>query len=224
MAAEAPKRAKKTRAEKSIENRNSILEAAAEIVGELGYAEASIARITQRAGLAQGTFYLYFESRQALFDELLPHMGQGLLDFLHSRVEGATDMLDVEERGFRGFFDYLQRNPSFFRVLNEAEVAAPRAYEEHFDKLRKRYVDSLERSWARGQLAGYALEEMEVLAYILMAARSYLYLRYSKDESGPKPIPDWVVNAFVKFISGGLLYRPVATSDHRCDKKDASSS
>lgn len=207
MASETQRKKKKTRAEKSIENRNSILEAAAEIVGELGYAEASIARITQRAGLAQGTFYLYFDSRQALFDELLPHMGQGLLDFLHRRVEGATDMLEVEERGFRGFFDYLQQNPSFFRVLNEAEVAAPQAYETHFTKLRERYVDSLERSWNRGQLPGYAREELEVLAYILMAARSYLYLRYSKDESGPKPIPDWVVNAFRKFIAGGLLWR-----------------
>lgn len=221
MVSQTPKKAKKTRAEKSIENRNSILQAAAEVVGELGYAEASIARITQRAGLAQGTFYLYFDSRQALFDELLPHMGQGLLDFLHSRVEGSSNMLDVEERGFRGFFDYLQRNPSFFRVLNEAEVAAPHAYEEHFDKLRSRYVESLERSWSRGQLAGYERRELEVIAYILMAARSYLYLRYSKDESGPKPIPDWVVGAFMKFTKGGMLYRPVE-SDDRCDNKEVS--
>ena len=52
------------------------------VVGEQGYAGASIALITQRAGLAQGTFYLYFDSREDLFDQLLPEVGQELLDFL----------------------------------------------------------------------------------------------------------------------------------------------
>ena len=40
------------------------------IVGELGYAGASVALITARADVAQGTFYNYFESRQDLLDQL----------------------------------------------------------------------------------------------------------------------------------------------------------
>ena len=70
-----PQRAKKTRAQKSVEARAALLQAAAEIVGEYGYADASITRITQRANLAQGTFYNYFASRQDIFDELLPVLG-----------------------------------------------------------------------------------------------------------------------------------------------------
>ena len=43
-------------------------EAATKIVGKYGYAEASVARITDEAGVAQGTFYNHFENRQELLD------------------------------------------------------------------------------------------------------------------------------------------------------------
>lgn len=205
MKAAAPRKPRKTRAEKSAENRRALMQAAAEVVGEVGYREASIARITQRAGLAQGTFYLYFKSQQDLFDQLLPSIGSELLDRLARDVHGSRNILEVEEAGFRGFFAFLRENPAFFRVLNEAEVAAPVAYEQHFNLLRARYIQSLERSWKRGELPDYRPEELEVLAYILMAARSYLYLRYSKDQQGPRPIPEWVVDTFMKFVRGGFL-------------------
>lgn len=209
------RRTRKTRAEKSAENRRSLLQAAADVIGEVGYREASIARITQRAGLAQGTFYLYFESQQDLFNQLLPSIGGELLTFLSRKVEGAANILEVEETGFRGFFEFLLENPAFFRVLNEAEVAAPLAYEEHFSLLRKHYIAALERSWKKGELADYRQEELEVLVYILMAARSYLYLRYCKEEQGPRPMPEWVVETFMKFVRGGLLQGRAGPSEAR---------
>ena len=46
---------RKTRAEKAAQTRAELLRAAADVVGEVGYREASIARIPQRAGIAQGT-------------------------------------------------------------------------------------------------------------------------------------------------------------------------
>lgn len=198
------RRRKKTRTERSEETRRSLLRAAEEVVGEFGYRDASIARITDRAGLAEGTFYLYFKSRQELFDQLLPRLGLQLIDYLRKRVSGSENVLEVEERGFRGFFEFLQFNPSFFRILNEAEVEAPKAHAVHFDRMRTGYISSLKRSWERGELPGYEERELEVLAYIFMSARSYLYLRYSKSEEGPRPLPDWVVRAYLKFVAGGL--------------------
>ena len=56
------------RAEKAALTRDKLMSSAAVIVGEYGYREASVQRITSHAGIAQGTFYLYFESRQLLFD------------------------------------------------------------------------------------------------------------------------------------------------------------
>jgi AcrR family transcriptional regulator len=191
------------RAENSIRNRRALLQAAAEVVAEFGYADASIARITQRAGLAQGTFYLYFASRQELFDQLLPEVGRALLDFLGSRVKGARDVFDIEERAFRASFEYLAANPGFYRILNEAEVAAPKAFEEHFRNVARRYLTVLKRARADGALRGYEDRQVEVIVYMLMGARSYINLRFAKNAKGRR-LPEWITDAYIKFVRAGF--------------------
>lgn len=205
--APAPRSRKPTRSEKTEANRQALLKAAAELVGEIGYEATSIAKITERAGLAHGTFYRHFESRQAMFDMLLPGMGEELLAELRERVHGASDILDVEEKGFRGFFEFVERNPGFYRILNEAEIAAPKAFDYHIQNLAKHYVGALKRSHKGKQMPGYDERELEAIAFILMAARFYIYLRFAKSESGVRKIPDWVVRAYMKFVSGGLGFR-----------------
>ena len=167
---------RQTRAEKARATRRALIDAAADVVGEYGYAEASIARITQRANVALGTFYNYFETRQALFDILLPELGQDLIAFVGQRVAGSRDTLDMEERGFRAFFEYLGLNPGFYRILNEAETMAPVA-------------------------APFDEDELETIVYLLMAARSYLTLRYGLEDG---KLPEHVVTTYMKFVRGAF--------------------
>ena len=175
-----------------------------------GYAQASIAAITQAAGLAQGTFYLYFDSRQDVLDQVLPFVGDDLLASIRPRIKGAKSALEVEEQSFRAAFDYLYRNPGFYRTLNEAEFAAPKGFDAHFQNLASRYLASLKRSRKRGELQGYEPRELEVIVYMLMAVRFYVYLRFVKAAGRKKtaPLPEWVIQAYMKFISHGLLYAP----------------
>ena len=53
------------------QTRQRLLEAAEDVFAELGYHDASIVKITEAAGVAQGTFYLYFTSKKESFDELV---------------------------------------------------------------------------------------------------------------------------------------------------------
>jgi AcrR family transcriptional regulator len=200
--------AKLSRADKVTKNRLALLHAGAEIVGEKGYEDASIAHITERAGLGHGTFYKHFPSRQAMFDELLPSVGRELIDEVREIVRGAENVLDMEERGFRGFFDFLVKHPGFYRVLNEAEVAAPKAFDVHIKTLARHYVRALKRSQQRGGLKDFAELDFEVIAFTLMAARFYLYLRFSKAGGKAKRVPDAVVKAYMRFVAYGLVGRP----------------
>ena len=196
-----PKRA--TRQERAENLRRKILAAAAKVVGEYGYADASIGRITEEADIAQGTFYLYFESRQAIFDVLLPHVGADMLLYIGNKVRGAQGYLDVEERGFRAFFEYLRLNPGFFRVLNEAEVAAPVAHAAHMKLMTHHYVRSLKQSLDNGEIKHFKESELETLAYMFMSVRSYLYLCHVKGK-GLRKLPDWVVQTYMKVVRCGL--------------------
>src|SRR5579883_2635134 len=168
------KKQKKTRAEKAAENRQRLLQAAAEVVGQHGYAEASVARIVERAGLGQGTFYLYFDSRQDLFDQLLPEVGAQALAYIRQRIGDASDFMTLEERGMRAFFAYVLENPAFFRILSEAEVAAPIAYEKYTTDRTGRFLGAITAAWKRGEVKGYTKRELGVLTQVMLAARTYL--------------------------------------------------
>ena len=162
------KRERLTRAEKAAWTREKLLSSAAETVGQHGYREASVQRITSHAGIAQGTFYLYFESRQLLFDELLPHYGRDLLDHVRQRAHGAKGFFEVEEIGVRAVFEYLQAHPWFWRVLNEAEVEAPKAWAAHHAEVSARYTKFLRRAVAQGEITGYAEHELGTLVLSLI--------------------------------------------------------
>lgn len=198
------KRARKTRAEKATENRHRLMHAAAEVVGTHGYAEASVSRIVERADLAQGTFYLYFESRQDLFDQLLPQVGGEALAFIRGQVGSAPDFMTMEERGMHAFFAYVVKNPSYFRILTEAEVAAPIAYEKYTANRTGRFLDTIIAAWRRGEVKGYTQRELGVLTQVMLAARTYLYHQYAKSPAGPKAVPQWVIAAYLKFVGRGL--------------------
>lgn len=155
--------------------RDAIFTAAACVVGEVGYADASVARITAAAGIAQGTFYLYFPTRQSLFDELLPHARRELLALVRQRAAGARDFLELEERGMAAFLEYVQRNPGFLRILNEAEAVAPEAYRRHWDDIAERFRRELHDAVSTGQVRRLDRAEMHTAVYLMMGARVSLY-------------------------------------------------
>ena len=76
------------------QRRREILEAATEMFGRRGYDVATVQAIAERAGVAAGTVYLYFPSKEAILDALREDFEAGLLD----RVAAvATAVLAEEE-------------------------------------------------------------------------------------------------------------------------------
>lgn len=199
---EKPKRL--TRDERAANIRSKIFEAAGTVVGDVGYSDATISRIAEQADIAQGTFYLYFQSRQALFDELLPHFGQRLVAYVRSEVAGASNFLEVEERGFVATIDFLRTNRGFYRILNEAEVAAPFAHKKHMMALTEHYVRSMQRDIERGLIKPFKKKELEVIAHVLEGARTYLYMRYLKEEDVGAKLPAWVTKTYMSLVRHGL--------------------
>ena len=192
-AARPEKRKKLARAERATQMRARILDAAEKIVRERGYQNASVGRIAIEAEVAQGTIYLYFETRQHLLDELLPYAGQKAMKYIGGAIRGARNFREVEQRAVIAFFEYMRDNPGYDRVLNEAQFAAPAGHRKHFEELIARYVASMKQSVRDGSLQEHTDTELEVAAYTMMAARSYLwtaYVKYGKFDMPPKEVID----------------------------------
>lgn len=199
-----------TRAELTPIAREAIFAAAARVVGEVGYAEASVARITAAAGIAQGTFYLYFPTRQGLFDELLPHARREMLALVRSRVAGARDFFDMEERGMAAFLEYVRRNPGFLRILGEAQAAAPEAWRQHYDDVARRFRRELQEAAAAGQLRPMDEAELHSAVYLMMGARVSLVHRLARGRAPGEAAARAVVGHYMRMVRAWLAAPPPA--------------
>src|SRR6476659_7460193 len=204
---------KLNRVELNAWTKQKIFDAATKVVGKHGYAEASVARITEEAGVAQGTFYNHFENRQELLDQLLPKIGTDMVRFIRARTGTAQTAREEIER-FGAFFDFIREVPEFLRILNEAEFFAPIGYQKHFDNISTAYVRILKRARLAGTIANYSDEEFEAIVQILMGARGYLSRRYSYADGTVTAVPDHVISAYQKLVTRGLFKASVEGNDH----------
>lgn len=196
-----PKRQKLTREEKARRIYDSLMAAAARVVGKEGYAATSIAKVTQEAGVSHGTFYNYFEDRQALFDTLLPHVGQLMTDQIRDSMPAELRGAERDVARFRAYCDFLRENPGFYRILYEAEVFAPAAHKAHIDRLTTGYRRSLDRARASGELGDFAGEELDDIVAILLGARAYVAMRYKATGD----IPQSAVDAYARLVRSGIF-------------------
>ena len=195
---------KLNRIERNAWTKQKIFDAATKVVGKYGYAEASVARITEEAGVAQGTFYNHFENRQELLDQLLPKIGIDMVQFIRART-GTAHAARQEIERFGAFFDFIREVPEFLRILNEAEFFAPHGYQQHLDNISTAYVRILRRARLAGAIEDYSDEEFEAIVHMFMGARGYLSRRYSYSRDGVTAVPDHVTSAYTKLITRGLF-------------------
>ncbi len=204
--AQPDKMTKLNRVERNAWTKQKIFDAATKVVGKHGYADASVARITEQAGVAQGTFYNHFANRQELLDQLLPTLGLEMLHFIRARTGTAHAAREEIER-FGAFFDFILEVPEFLRILNEAEVFAPIGYQKHLDNVSTAYVRILRRARHAGDIADFSDDEFEAIVHMFMGARGYLSRRYSYDDGKVTGVPDHVISAYRKLVTRGLFNR-----------------
>ena len=198
------KATKLNRVERNAWTKRRIFDAATKVVGKHGYAEASVARITEEAGVAQGTFYNHFENRQELLDQLLPKIGTDMVYFIRERTGTAHAAMQEIER-FSAFFDFIREVPEFLRILNEAEYFAPIGYQKHLDNIAAAYVRILRRARLAGAIVDFSDEDFEAIVHMFMGARGYLIRRYSYAGGKVTSVPDHVISAYQKLVTRGLF-------------------
>jgi AcrR family transcriptional regulator len=197
----------KKRQSKSEQTRERVVLAAAKVVGSVGYAKASITRITSEAKLAAGGFYYYFKTRDELFSEVLPALGEEMVAFISQRLHGTPWGIEREVRGFAVYLEFLQSKPEFYRVFSEAYVYAPKAYKKHFRRVVDNYCDALRIQASKGYL-DIAESDLPMLAHFLIGVRNYVSQFYMERGSGTKPPPDDAIDLYRKLLMGSVFRDP----------------
>jgi len=153
-----------------------LLDAAALEFGERGFHEASISAITRRAGTALGSFYTYFDSKDAVFRALVKDMSAQVASHAGEAVRAETGAFEIERAALHTFLDFAREHKEIYRIIDEAEFVDPAVFREHYETTAARILDRLRKGEAEGELRE-GMEEAH--AWALMGMNVFLGLRYS---------------------------------------------
>ncbi len=169
--------------------RRKLLDAAEIEFGENGYVATSVSSITRRAGVAQGTFYLYFPGKADVLRELVQHMGRQLRRALSEATAGVEGRLEVERVGLEAFIRFSLEHQNLYKVVMESQFVDESIYREYYQALADAYVVNLERAQAKGEIRP---GDASAQAWSLMGTAHFLGLRYAiwRHEVPPQAVFD----------------------------------
>lgn len=194
---------KAPRTERGRRTVRKLLEAAAQEFGARGYHEAAITGITARAGVALGTFYTYFESKEELFRALVRDMSHATRQHVAEAVAGAPDRIAAERIGLAAFIAFTRRHPELYRIVEEAQFVAEDVYREHYRSFAEGYRQGLAAAARRGEIAP---GPDELRAWALIGMSVFLGMRYAIWDRDMEP--EAVADAAVDLVAEGLRKRP----------------
>ncbi|MCX7808923.1 MAG: TetR/AcrR family transcriptional regulator [Deltaproteobacteria bacterium] len=132
------------------QRKRALLEVALHVFAERGYHEARISDIVDRAGIARGTFYLYFKSKNAIFhallDELLARIRENMIGV--SLEDGAPPIETQIQQILERVLEVFVSNPALTRiVLHEAvglDQEVDRKLRDFYSRLHSWLKESLD--------------------------------------------------------------------------------
>jgi AcrR family transcriptional regulator len=105
------------REELGVESRRKIVEAAAALMAEHGYAGTSIAAVSERSGLPSGSIYWHFENKQALLGAVVEEGARRWFDSLWASHPLPADPAARAEALLERAATSLEEQPEFLRLL-----------------------------------------------------------------------------------------------------------
>lgn len=166
--------------------RDQIIQAAAAVVAEVGYANASTARIAERAGISKGVITYHFESK----DEILRSAALRFFDRcgkeVDASIEAATTACEQVHGWMRAELEFFaahriesiamadimanHRDPGFFRAFDD-EVTAE----------TQRLAEILRRGQQQAEFRPF---DAETVAHIILRCRDGLLDSWGQDAEG----------------------------------------
>ena len=137
-------------------NRAAIVAAAREVFAEHGYEGAGVRDVIRRTDLASGTFYNYFDGKDAVFRAVVEEVGADARRLVREARLGAEDFV---AEGFRAFFAFIAAEPETFAFLERnKEAVLPLALAELEEDLAERVAPGVDVEFCAHAMIAVGLE------------------------------------------------------------------
>ena len=187
---------------KGKKTRLAIFNAAEEVIGEYGFNRASISEITRAAKVAQGTFYVHFESKFDLIKGFVTYFNRMMRRNVQRVVARTTDRRDAERVGILAFIDFTRLHRKIYRIIPECEVISRDVSIWYYSKIARGYFKGLKQGIKRGEIRDLPVE---LLAHTIMGMVHFIVLKWIIWNTSPQSdISDQLRTDILEFLFFGL--------------------
>lgn len=180
-----------------------ICSAAEELFAGRGYYNTQIGDIARKAGVATGTFYIYFPDKISVFRYLLNELGHQLRREIRTAAAGTENQQQAEYVGLRTFLSFASKHIGLFKIIWQAQFVDMEAFKEYYETFSARYISHISDAQERGEFADI---DPVYFSYILMGIYNFVALKCIVfDEKEPS---EELVQEVFKFIRNGAFATP----------------
>lgn len=179
--------------------RRKLMDAAIVEFGARGFHAASVSSITSRADVGQGTFYLYFHTKEEIFITLVRDIGRNLRLHVARAMTGAENRAQTERRALVALLSFMLDNPGYYRIVQESQFVDETVFREYYERFAKSYAQDLGEAIKRGELRP---GDSETRAWSILGISQFLGMRHCL-WGGAMP-PDEVIDSALEMIESGI--------------------
>lgn len=124
--------------------RQRILRAAEEEFSVRGFHVASVSSVTTRAGVGQGTFYLYFRTKEEVFVTLVRDIGQQLRDRMQAAIK--AEPARTPQAAMKILVEFTCGDSGLYRIVQESQFVEASVYRDFHERLTQVLAGALPSS------------------------------------------------------------------------------
>lgn len=137
-----------------MEKKEKIIRAALEIFSGKLFHQVAMAEVAAASGVGKGTLYLYFESKEALFHEVIKYSYNTYYESLKSCLEAGENARDKLEKVMEMQRDFMQSQKKFVYMLAEEKLISSLILEEEAFQYQEKIIDLVRRVIDKGMEDG----------------------------------------------------------------------
>ena len=181
---------------------NHIIDAAIELFYKNGYHGTTINNITKHAGVAAGTFYLYFPSKLILYKHVLITFSRNIRREIAAKVSLKTTRYEKEREGIKAFIILAKKHPQMYNIIWESLYIDRELFRDYYESFALRYIRGLNESVLNGEIRDI---NTEVISFVLMGITNFIGLKVVLDLGSDNEDIDHIIDQVMDLLQHGLF-------------------